>query len=704
MQCKNAKPRSSWNDVQSDYSVSSALVQASATKAKQIPSNDEQRDTPNASKNKSNTESFADIKKGDDPAKKLPTNESNLYGASVPGFEEIEEHMDGSRGPASETGSNTFARNQNLECDDTIVSEMTNPTIFHDKSSVASPEEADGDVLQASFGNVDAQTSNRQMQLDPPKFSSVPDPFDTSFDTSAFFSSRDPFAAPESQSNAISMSENVSFNANFFSSFQSDSFVMPKSQQSECKPTAVAHEFDHIGDPPLEVVEMASSDEEDEVDDLAKTIVNEFQNESQSVPSSIATNQDKARGPVTSTRMQSDNGNGDLLTGPGSSLSSPSLLRKKRNELKRRRAKQTREYPVVNKPSDESSDATLAHLPSSASSASFSTAEETHLDPPPTESDSITSEMKSPPNHVEISSDGRSKDQNVHSAVPASVASRHDSFLSPPPITRLTRSPFARKQGRNRISEQPRKSDTLTLEETTQSKGKVKKNDPSVLEDQKPPSDDTVTNSVSSQQELFLSQRPLVRSNSSERARSFATKQSQNRVGEQPRKSDSVLLEKPSQSTDGEKPSQSTDREKLANEIVVEDQKPTSVAELTTISGTTKSQPKFTRGTARARSLARNSSATLPLEIPSQSKKGEESADDLLPEEQMLHAPIIASSRASRSQSVGTGTTRALAKNRASRSNDDVSKTNEEPRSILKKPRRALPTEPSKFVVSRLYT
>ena len=341
--------------MQRDQSISLTAVQASATKPKEFPSNVEQGDAPKVIKSETNAESLSDIETGDDPAKKLFTTESNLHGASVPGFKESEGNMDGTHGPVSETGCNTFAIKKNLEGDDTTVSEMTNTTIFHDKSSVASPEEGDGGV-QASFGNVDVQTSNGQIPMNPPNISSVPDPFDTSFDNSAFFSSLDPLAAPESQSNEILTSENASFNTNFFSSFPSDPFVMPKPQHIESKSTAVAHEINHIGDRPLEVVEMASSEEEDEIDDLAKTIAKEFQNESQSVPSSIGTNQYKARTPETSTRLQSGSGNDDLLATPSSSLSSPSLLRKKRNELKLRRAKQMGEYTAAYKPRDDRND------------------------------------------------------------------------------------------------------------------------------------------------------------------------------------------------------------------------------------------------------------------------------------------------------------------------------------------------------------
>ena len=193
-------------------------------------------------------------------APRVAADAGNVYEAPAP---DIKENGDESR-PFG-TGSHTLAYNRSL--DDTTVSEMTMPTVFQTRPTVESPVEEDSGVLQeTSAGNIDFQKSNTQVLTDSEKPKSVPDPFDAN---SSFFSSGDPFGAAAARSVGTSMSENASsFNDDFFTPLQREPSATSNSQPDFISDTQSNELF---GDPPLEVVGMASSDEEDESDKSPRT-------------------------------------------------------------------------------------------------------------------------------------------------------------------------------------------------------------------------------------------------------------------------------------------------------------------------------------------------------------------------------------------------------------------------------------------------
>jgi hypothetical protein len=634
-----------------------------------------------------------DTKKRDAPitnrAIKLSSTIDNFYGASAPGFKDKEENIFESRGPVFEMGSTTLpaAINQNPDCDDTIVSEMTNPTYCPDKTSVGSTKEGESSVLPKSSDNMDFRMPTRQTPIDPSKDSFAPDPFEV---TSSFFSSRnafvseDPFAASASQSNVILTSESASCNENFFSAFSSDPFLSPKSQQGGSKSAFVTEDrgIADFGDPSLEVVDMGSSDEEDDVDELAKTIVGEFQNESQPVPQSIATNKDGARDPIPPFGMSdnvsaaSSHSSGKSLAPQRSSLTSPILLKKKRNE-KKKRTQQLRESPFVLKPSDESTcDSNSTNEINRTPKVSLSTgkADETHLDPSRMKKHSISSSTDKQRGDGKVSIGGRSIDQHAaDDIVPDSISSRNTSLVSLAPLVRMNNSSerarlFALKQRRNRGGEPPRISGTVLPEKPSQSKGREKRADDMGLEGQQP---SLVASSRASQ---------------TTRVRSLA--KSANAISPQ-------------------KQPQSKGSEESAGNMLSESPKPSAVATIITSSRIRRNQ---SMDTARARSVAQNTSET-PF-----AEKGRERSGDggTLTEDPTVdtEATIVASRSQPDFKVGGTSRTRSFANNRASRLHDDVLneavpdrplKTNQEPRSILKKPRRALPSEPSQFNVSNFF-
>lgn len=184
----------------------------------------------------------------EDTAPKRSTDVKNVHEAS--GLDS-KENVHESR--LFEADSDTLAYARSL--DDTIVSEMTNPTVFQNRPTVESPVEEDAGVLQETSGNVDSQKSIGQVSTDTEKSKSVPDPFDA---TSSIFSSGDPFEALAARSAGPSTSEGASFGDSFFTSVQSEPSVASKTVPN---PIFDAPSSDFVEDPPLEVVDMASSDE-----------------------------------------------------------------------------------------------------------------------------------------------------------------------------------------------------------------------------------------------------------------------------------------------------------------------------------------------------------------------------------------------------------------------------------------------------------
>lgn len=186
------------------------------------------------------TENLPDVKEVDDPAKgtapALSVVDDNNPEDSAPTTKET---LDESRPFGAESDTLAYARS----LDDTTVSEMTNPTVFQSRPLV----EDDAGVLQETSGNTYSDKS-ATVSTDAEKSKWVSDPFDA---TSTVFSSGDPFRAPAVQPGGTSMSENTSFNDAFFTS------------KSQADPFLDAESNDFADDPPLDVVDMASSDEED---------------------------------------------------------------------------------------------------------------------------------------------------------------------------------------------------------------------------------------------------------------------------------------------------------------------------------------------------------------------------------------------------------------------------------------------------------
>ena len=136
--------------------------------------------------------------------------------------------------------------------DDTTVSEMTNPTIFQNKTAAETQaKEENTGVLQETSKNLGTQKLTTNVSKDTDKSNTVPDPFDA---TSSIFSSGDPFGVPLSETSVF---EGPAFADDFFTPLESEA------SKSKTKSTSEDLFFDSSGDLPLDVVEMASSDEEE---------------------------------------------------------------------------------------------------------------------------------------------------------------------------------------------------------------------------------------------------------------------------------------------------------------------------------------------------------------------------------------------------------------------------------------------------------
>lgn len=154
-----------------------------------------------------------------------------------------------------EANSDTVTYDRSM--DDTTVSEMTNPTVFQSRPMVESPDEEDAGVLQETSANVDSQKSSNQASSEAEKSKSAPDPFNAT----SVFSSGDPFGMLAAERSAgASISEGASFGDPFYTPLQSEQSVATTPKAGVDTKTT-----DLTADPPLEVVDMASSDEDDEV-------------------------------------------------------------------------------------------------------------------------------------------------------------------------------------------------------------------------------------------------------------------------------------------------------------------------------------------------------------------------------------------------------------------------------------------------------
>jgi hypothetical protein len=668
------------------------LLQPSTIKPKEFSSNAIKTNAP-------------DTKNSDgpnvNPAIRLSSRADKLHEAAAPDFEDKEARLHESRGPVFKMGSNTLAINQILDCEGTVVSETTNLTFFHDKTSVDSTVMGESTVFQESAGNVDSKTSNRQMPMGPPKISSVPDPFDVPSTVNSF---GDPFAAAASQSNAIPTSESVFFDDNFFSSFASDHVLLPKWQQSGPKPDVVADDSTKTGETSPEMVDTVSSDEEGDVDELAKTIFDEFQNESQTVPSGMTTNQDKSRHAVPASHRESDNIN---------SNSSPSI-----GKL---RAAPSSKFALV---ADDSA-AIGDNAPLEVIDMALSD-EEDNVDKL-AKTGEAQNELQEAPSNMATSQNkardpvpaSRTESDNVKANSSKSndkLRAAQGSSLTSPILLQKRR--IEKKQRRKQARESPLvlvqkpsdaskcdPSDESTCDPTsTDQNSQTSKGSSSTQKVDEthhdPPPTTTKRHSITSNTKkpqsvvsVSSGDRPtyqpaddivpdsLVRLHSSiqsERARLIALKQRRNRVGKQPRMSATVSPEKPSQSKGSEK---------SGDDVVPKDQQPSIVASLRA------SKSEIAGATARARSPAK------PLEKQPESKGREKSADDILLEAQK-HSPVaatIASSSVTRSQLKGTLRTRSIAENLQSRRDNNASKSHIPDRKPLQpcspnnQERRALP-------------
>lgn len=144
---------------------------------------------------------------------------------------------------------------------------MTNPTVFQNRPAAESPEQEDAGVLQETSGNVDSgnvdiQKTSNHVSTDKDRFKAFSDPFDAN---SSFFSSGDPFGVPLEETTKI----------HAFDAFSDDFFTPLQSEASQSKPESVSEDrfFQSVDDPPLEVIGMASSDEEGEGDETPTTNV-----------------------------------------------------------------------------------------------------------------------------------------------------------------------------------------------------------------------------------------------------------------------------------------------------------------------------------------------------------------------------------------------------------------------------------------------
>jgi hypothetical protein len=664
--------------------VATTLSQAFTMKEKEISSNAMETMT-------------LDTKKYNDPnANRVMTPSSHfdkLYETAAPEFEDMEARLHESRGPVFEMGSdslminqnsarldeprgpiselrsNSLIINQNLDCEGVVVSETINPTFAHEKKG-------NGTDFQESSGNVDSATC-RQMPIRPPKIGPV-SPFDVS---SRVILSEDPFAVAASYSNAIPTSESAFFGDNFVFSFPNDRLIAPKTQQSRPKPDFAPDDNADAGKTTLKMVDTVSSDEEEDVDKLAKTIVCEFQNELLAVSSDMTTYQDKARHAVSASHRESDSINSN-------SNSSISKLR----------AAPSQKHTVLAEDSTDARD----NAPLQVVDTPLSVKDERSKELAKTTAGEVQNELQGTPSDMDTSQD-KARDLAPASCMESDNVntnpSRSNDNSCASPLSSLTspilfhRKRIEKKQRRKQLRESPLELAQKSSDESKLGPSDKSKCDPSSTDHQtSQTSEGTSTthlglhptakrHSVTSNKEKPQSDviqltnqhvnddisNPLFWLHSSihcEQACSIALKQRRTRVSKKP--ATSVTLSP-------EKRSQPKGREKSDDKVVPK----VHQASIMASPRASKSKPEITGNTAGAQSPVKSSKGTLLLEKQPESKEREKGADGIIPEAQK-HLPaavMISCFSDTRSPSKGTMRNRSSDQNWQSRHHDNASST-----------------------------
>lgn len=196
-------------------------------------------------------------------AAQVPT-EDETTGVSQEPFENVTPVEKENTGVSQEASGNVGT--QKLTTNVSEVADKSNivPDPFDAISSIFSSVDPFGvlentGVSQETSGNVGTQKPTTKFSEDADKSNIVSDPFDT---TSSIFSSIDPFGVPLSETTVFegTVFEGPAFADDFFTPLESEASKL------ESKSTSEDLLFDSIGDLPLDVVEMASSDEEEEGD------------------------------------------------------------------------------------------------------------------------------------------------------------------------------------------------------------------------------------------------------------------------------------------------------------------------------------------------------------------------------------------------------------------------------------------------------